>query len=807
MAQPCDGIRVLDLTRGYAAITGMVLADYGADVVRVVRPGGGDRPADPLEAMPANRQWQRGKRAVAADLTVAADRQAVHRLVAGCDVVLENFRPRAAVRLGVDWDTLRAVNPGLVQLSITGFGPGGRYADVKAYEGVVAAACGQCTIQNGYRDGPIFDAVAKGAFGSAMLGLVGVLAALRERDRSGRGQQVRTSLVQSLFVYSYDGLRHPDPAVTRRMSLVQGRDPHNDAPGYRIARCADDRWIQSGSFGPGIFENFIRALEIDEYFTDPRFGPGVWSLGDAERRDLIDRIDRAYATRPHDDWVRRFEEMDAAYGVFLTTQQFMDYPQMVHNGHVVTVDDPAVGEMRQIGPLATVGTGGWAWPGPAADPSSADPAGQMDWRSRPAGPDGATLDGAAGGRDPEAGPLAGVRVLDLAMYAAAPGGPGLLADLGADVVKVEPPAGDPVSRTGGELFVRMTRSKRRVAVDLKDPRGQQVLHDLVAGADVVVHNFRPGVPERLGVDFETLAKVNDRLVYVYGAAFGSSGPDARRPAFDPVISAMAGGEVLQAGRGNPPQQRQTADHSALLGVGVAILLGLRQRDRTGDAVLVETTMLCSAAYLFSDDFLDYPAKPPRPEPDAGQHGLDARYRLYRTADGWVFLACPRDDEWRRAAAVLGIDPDGALAADGALADVVAAAFARRPTAAWVDDLGAVDVACVPADGTWGDFLYGPADRVHSADSGAVDAADPDAAAVDPALVVEYELPDIGKVLHTGGAIDLSATPGRLGRLEGLGESTEAVLAEAGISRDRIAELADAGVVVVPPLPPARLSVT
>jgi crotonobetainyl-CoA:carnitine CoA-transferase CaiB-like acyl-CoA transferase len=781
---PCAGVRVLDFTRGPLAITTMILADYGADVVRVEAPAG-----DTFRRMPAYRQWNRGKRALVADLDDPSSLATVRSLASGCDVIVENFRPGVADRLGVGYQALSADNPGLVYLAVTGFGPSGRYANYKAYEGIVAAKCGQHLIQNGYRsDGPIYDAVFKSSFGAAMLGVIGVLAALHAREVHGVGQEVHTSMVQGTAVYSYSGLRAPDPTTTASMSLVQGRDPHNVLPGYRIARCADGQWIQSGSYGPGIFENLMRGLGIDEYFTDPRFAKGVWTLDEEDRAALTDLVDQAYLTKTLDEWIAVLHDHDAAFGEFHTTQEFMSYPQVVHNSHVVDVPDPIVGPMRQVGPLATFGCGPWTWPGPAPDPRHrTTPAHGPQWRPRPTGVPQPRMAGAAGpapiGATRHAA-LEDVTVVDLAMWAAAPGGPGLLADLGARVIKVEPPQGDPTSRTGGELFVRMTRSKRRVAIDLKAPEGQAALHALVARADIVVHNFRPGVPERLGCDFETLAAVNQRLVYVYAAAFGSTGPDARRPAFDPVISAMAGGEILQAGRGNPPQQRQTADHSALLGVGAAMLLGLRNRNRTGQAQYVETTMLASAAYLFSDDFLSYEGKPERPVPDGGQHGLGALYRLYRASDGWVFLACMNQEEWRRLCHVmdpaLHDDPQFARpwepSVDEALADALAGRFAQRPSADWEQRLQAADVACVVADRSWPYLLFD------------------EEGALAPGMVVEQEVPGVGLVRQPGPSIDLSATPGQLGQLEVLGQSTAAVLMDAGLTADWIDELAARGVV-------------
>jgi crotonobetainyl-CoA:carnitine CoA-transferase CaiB-like acyl-CoA transferase len=771
---PCSDLRVLDLSSGPAALAAMVLADFGADVIRVEPPN-----RRPLDAVPAYRQWNRGKRIHVTDLRSDAGRSELDDLTAQCDVVIENLRDGAAVSLGVDWERLSAQNPGLVLLSISGFGSQGPLATTKGYEGVVAARTGQFVIQNGYRaDGPIYDAVPKGVFGAAMLGLTGVLVALEHRSVTGAGTHVETSLLQSNFVYSYNGIRHADPAVTRAMSLAQGRDPLNDSPGYRIAQCADGQWIQSGSFGPGIFENLMRALGIDEYFTDPRFAAGVWSLGDTDRRALIDLIDAAYRRRTLPEWITVLDDHDAAYGRFLTTQEYMDHPQMVHNRHVIEVDDPVVGPSRQLGPLATFASFEWEWPGPPSPSANGMP---PRWRSaRRALP--ATVPGASG-----ASALSHLRIVDLAMYAAAPGGPGLLAELGAEVIKVEPLAGDPTMRTGGELFARITRGKRRVSIDLKTPDGQALLRALVATSDVVVHNFRPGVPERLGAGYDLLRQVNPRLVYVYAAAFGSTGPDARRPAFDPVISAMAGGELLQSGEGNPPQQRQTSDHSALLGVAAAILLGVRQRDRTGEAQYVETTMLASAAYLFSDDFIDYPDKPPRPQPDRGQHGLDALYRLYRAQDGkWLFLACLRADEWKRLCHVVGRGlhdrfPDAHLnrRAEG-LAECLASAFDSRPAADWERDLHAADVACAVADGTWQDFLYG------------------EEAPVDPSMVTSCTLPDVGAVRHTGRPVTLSCAQEPIGRLEALGESTVAVLSETGLDDYEIADLVTRRVVFAAP---------
>ncbi|MEE9198579.1 MAG: CoA transferase, partial [Dehalococcoidia bacterium] len=640
---PCDGLRVLDLGQGYGAIPGMILADYGAEVIKVEPPGG-----EAFRHLPAFLQWNRGKKSVVLDLKTDRGRRAAQALARESDVLIENFRPGVAERLGIGYEGLAQVNPGLVYLSISAFGQKGKYRHYKGYEGIVSAKCGQHLMQCGYRgDDPHYDAVFKCSYGSAIQGLIGVLAALHLKDKAGVGQKVESTMVQALYVYSYGGIRFlDDPALYRRLGGVQGRDPRNNSSiGFRIGQCADGEFIQSGSASGRIFENMMRALGIEEYFTDPRFKNGVGqSTSDEDKAYLISLIDAAYKTKPLDEWVRIFDEQDVGYALFATTQEFMDYPQVLHNGHVIEVDDPTVGRMKQVGPLVKFVGQEWKFPGPA--PQLGQHTREVLARVEEGAPGHASSPAGSSPAPPlPEGALNGVTVVDLSTYAAAPGGPGILRDLGARVIKVEPPEGEPMSGSLGDLFLRIHRGKERICLDLKTPEGREILYQLVAEADIFVHNFRPGVPERLGLDYETLRGVNRRLVYLYASAFGSNGPDARRPAFDPVVSAMAGAETLQAGEGNPPQDRRVSDHSAYLVVAVAMLLGLQARARSGEGQCMETTMLCSAAYLFSDDFLRYEGKPPRPTPDNGQYGLGPLYRLYRTQEGWVFLAVLTDEEW------------------------------------------------------------------------------------------------------------------------------------------------------------------
>ena len=215
---------------------------------------------------------------------------------------------------------------------------------------------------------------------------------------------------------------------------------------------------------------------------------------------------------------------------------------------------------------------------------------------------------------------------------------------------------------GRDNLVRSLQGKESVAINLKDPRGQEMVHRLVARADAFVHNFRAGVPERLGVDWQTLREVNPRLVYQYGAAYGSTGPYRRQPAIDHVIAAFAGTTAHQAGDGEVPLKEQGADPVSSLGVGVSLLLGLRARDRTGDGQYVESAMIQSNLHMNIEDALDYHGKPARRRADRLQRGTGPTHRLYETAAPglgyptgpwvnpaarWIFLSVVEDDDFDR----------------------------------------------------------------------------------------------------------------------------------------------------------------
>ena len=239
-------------------------------------------------------------------------------------------------------------------------------------------------------------------------------------------------------------------------------------------------------------------------------------------------------------------------------------------------------------------------------------------------------------------------MLDFGLYFAGPYASRLLADLGAKVIKLEPLEGDTLRPTT-KPFNGAQRGKRSIAVDLKLPQGKEVAHRLVRGADVVTHNLRPGVAERLAMEYETVRQLNPEVVYAYAPGWGSSGPDAQLPGFAPLFSGYAGLHYEAAGLGNPPSAPVgNEDNGNGLVGATAILMALYHRRRSGKGQYLEhpqlNATLLMAAHLMrtADDLVVGSTNLDGQR--MGGHPLD---RIYATADGWLCISARTDPEFAR----------------------------------------------------------------------------------------------------------------------------------------------------------------
>jgi crotonobetainyl-CoA:carnitine CoA-transferase CaiB-like acyl-CoA transferase len=802
--QALEGIRVIDATQGMAgALTTMILADFGAEVIRV-EPGEGD----PGWGDPAYLLWNRGKKSIFLDPAAPGGRAHAEALVAGADVVLELYRPGAGEVLGLGYDRARTLNPALVFASLSAFGTRGPYRDLPACDGIVNARSGRMRDQVGHYAGrPVYRAVNDTSYHTAMFMIQGILSALRVAWLTGRGQRIESSLLhgvtapnnpwrrfegQELPPDVYRGFA-PSPGVLRGELVPDRReaDPYHAIPSQLCTECKDGRWIMHAHLQAGLFRKWIETIGFSWIWDDPRYQGAPSSYPADEHRIelnlmILDRMREKTAA----EWLELYvANPDCCGEIMESTQEALAHPQFLHNGHLIEIDDPRVGPMKQVGPFvlmaatpAQVGR-----PAPFPGQHTAEVLASPRPRVRPQLPPGAPA--------PRA-PLEGIVVLELASWLAAPFSGALLADLGARVIKVEQLAGDPFrAMPNNENHIRAMQGKESIAVDLKSPEGGEILHRLVARADILMHNYRPGVPERLGMDYETLRQVKPDLVYLYAASYGSTGPHSRRAAFNPTMGALSGNSVFQSGEGNNPIGDQSPDPISGSGVATAMLLGLAARLHTGQGQYLETTMMNSVVYCNSDDAFGYEGKPARHVPDRLQLGLEATYRLYQAdGGGWVFLAARTDAEFFRCCALAGASD---IAADpryasmrlryenrAALGDALAAVFSRDTAPNWEAVLTAGGVGCVQADRSGHRrFLH---EDPHAQQTGfMVPTAHPMFASLSPE----------GKYWRHSPVVEFADTPcAPGGAYVAAGQHTESVLAELGFSADDIDRLAEADIV-------------
>jgi crotonobetainyl-CoA:carnitine CoA-transferase CaiB-like acyl-CoA transferase len=396
-------------------------------------------------------------------------------------------------------------------------------------------------------------------------------------------------------------------------------------------------------------------------------------------------------------------------------------------------------------------------------------------------------------------PLSGYRVLELAHLIAGPVCGMYLGDMGAEVVKVESPAGGDASRSvygarrGGEsaVFITVNRNKRSVALDLTRPEGHALFLALAARADVVLEAYRGGVAERLGIDHASLAAVNPRVIYCSLSAFGPDGPWRAKPGLDMLIQAM-GGMMAMTGEpdGGPVLSSvPVVDTMGALMASQGIVTALLHRERTGEGQRVDVSLLNGLLLAHAARLAVFWVTGEEPARLGSAHPQLAPFQAFLAADGWIYVAVWVDKLWEPFCAAierpeLAGDPrfatrDDRVARRAELAALLAPLFAGRPVAEWMERLEAHDVLCAPVN-RYRDLETDPQIRASR-------------------MFVEETHPRAGRFPTLATPIRFSRTPGGSHRPAPLlGEDTDAVLRESGVAPDDIARLRASGVVGPPP---------
>jgi crotonobetainyl-CoA:carnitine CoA-transferase CaiB-like acyl-CoA transferase len=617
-----------------APLAATIFADLGASVVKVERPGG-----DPLRAHPARfAAWNRGKETVELDLRSSAGAESLRDLVNEADLVVENLRPGALDRLGLSPVSMRTSRPSLVTCSISAWGSDGPSRDEPGWEPLVHARAGaQQGLFTG--DDPIWLPFPVASVSAALVAVLGAGAALIKRVSTGYGQHVETSLIDALLFLNAAAIFHREghrPRIVRQTK----------SPILRVFDTADDRAVMVNLSGTERWRELCRLLGMDDGGLDYSTPEGLSKLSDREwNRDTLQRVIESFSSRSADEWEAALLDQPAAVAKCNSLDEWLASEQAHVDKLVVDVDDPVLGRVPLVGPPVRIAVG--------------------SGERRPGRRHGG-----------EQGALGGHRIVDLSSFWAGPLASRLLAELGADVVKVEPPGGE-----GGfqmmpvlpNIYVDANRSKRGIVLDLKTPEDRVRLLDLVAASDVVVENAMAGAWERLGLGEGALRAVNPALVYARAKGFGVAGPLAARPSFDYVVQAATGMEMTQGGGVRPVPVNFTAnDYGTGLLLGAGVVLALLGRAR-GVAVTGVDASLALTATVFQSEDVAALATGAGVVPDrvgADLWGPSTWFHLYRAKDGWVTVCCVTDVHRAGLLRALGLFDEVDVGGDRAAAALV-----------------------------------------------------------------------------------------------------------------------------------------
>jgi crotonobetainyl-CoA:carnitine CoA-transferase CaiB-like acyl-CoA transferase len=792
MASALDGMTVLDLTAGPAgAVATMLLCDHGARVIRLV---------DVHDTAPRRGGylvWDRGKEDIWLDFSrigpLPQDRRShvtvgqtppedptsiYEQLIRRVDVLVEDFPPSSSRQTMVQTDWLAALNPRLIHCSITAYGKHGPWKDEPPLDDLVMARTGILATQPGFRPGPVHVVHPLPSIGAALLAAQGIAAALLVREKTGLGRTVQTSLMAGALLY------HPKVTVEKLASHVFQSDPAGSAPFYSLYKCADGEWVQLGCVHEGFIATAADIMGIKAVLDDPKYGKGRLPRTPEADRELRAMVAQAIRSKPYEAWAKSFEEADVPYARVRTTEESLDDPQVQVNSMVIELQDPEVGSIAQMGvPVQLSATPGKV-KGPRMHPDQ-PPAQLPDVRAEAQlSPSG--QDRRVGPFDP---PLKGIRVLEITNLIAGPTAGRLLADLGADVIKMEPLEGDISRPIGRTYFFNLNVNKRSVSVNTRTPEGRHIAQQLAATADVLLANLRPHATERMGIGPEALQQLNLHLIETHVTGFGWEGPYALRPGIDPLAQALMGLSRAQGAPGNPPvfySQLAPTDFTAGAMGALGTILALYTRERTGVGQRVDTNLLSGGIVLSSEWFTRYAGKPSRPLADQEQYGLDTFHRLYAIRDGWVYVVAETPEERGALCRALGREellselakaPAGCHPADTPLAQALAQRLAALSLEECLTRLQEVNVPCAPA----------------AAGDSAIFLNDPHAAAND--MVATYQHPVLGQMQVARHYVRFGHTEVLQGRPTPLlGEHTRQVLREVGFTEGAIADLHAKGVV-------------
>ncbi len=659
------GYRALDLTGVSGQLCGRVLADLGMEVIKIEPPGGDPvrnlapfiHSANGKQLSTTFAHLNAGKASKVLDLNKETDRGAFRQLVETADVVLESFQPGELDGKGVGYKDLAAINPGIVLASITGFGQTGPKKNLACNDLVALAQSGFLYISGDPLLPPVRPPETQAYYFASLFAAAGVLAALYRRERTGQGDHVDASMQETLATQEHIiRLYANENQVSKRAG-----SQHGSVAPARIFPCRD-----------GFVYLYVTRQHWKLFLTIWTDHPAVFDapdwLNNLYRRANADELNAAVEVFLSKFTMGEITDLLQSKGIpcvpVNTPMGFANDEHVKGRGFIAAVEHSGFGSAKQPAmPFVIDGERISVGSLPILD----------SWRSP------SYISPVAGERREGAphrekdlgsgnGPLDGMRIVSFDHVLAGPYGTTILAELGADVIKVESSKGgmDPFRFFGtGEdpnvspRFLEFNRNKRSFTVNLKHPKGQSVLHDLVAKADAVLDNYSVDVVERIGLGYNDLRRVKPDIINLRMPGLGTTGPKRHFSTVGVNITAFTGLTYLwnHPGVTNPPIGSQTVFPDYVSGVLCAIIIisGVLYRDRQKRGAFIDLAQSEATAFMIGASLMKAAASGKNLEPIGNASPSAAPHDCYpcRGEDRWCVIAAENDEQWMALAKTLG----------------------------------------------------------------------------------------------------------------------------------------------------------
>jgi crotonobetainyl-CoA:carnitine CoA-transferase CaiB-like acyl-CoA transferase len=662
--QGLEGVKVLELGHLVAAAYATkLMADLGAEVIKVEEPGGdrarqrGPFPGGIVDPEQSGLflSLNTNKRSITLDLRAEHDTRS--RLVAWADLLIHNYPPAQMAERGIEYHTFREINPRLVMCSITPFGLTGPHKDYKAYELTMSHGGGWAWLSPGGSDRadlpPLKAAGHQADFQGGLAAATAALAAYYRALQTGQGEHIDlsvqayiASMLEHNFIY-YTCLGRVTSRLGKRLQDPWGIFACQDG-GIFVAVAEEDQW-----------QRLLALMGNPEWGTSPMF------------RNAAQRIKNQGALKKHlSDWIKDWrvadlfragQEQRICFAPVFAMSQLAVQEQLRARNFFVDVTHPRAGTLTHLGPPYQLREPWWhvRRPAPLLGEHNQEILGTSSSRSISQSLTPSTQHPAPSPRLP----LAGVRVADFSWVWAGPFSTLHLAYLGAEVIKIEShtrldltrrlpvyPKGMEPGLNRSVLFNQWSQGKKSVLLNLTKPEGIAVAKALVKKSDVVVENFATGVMDRLGLGYDELKTLKPDLIMASISGYGHTGPQRYYMAYGPAIAPLTGLSSLTGYVDGPPQEVGISygDPNAGITAAVGICAALAARQRTGHGQYIDVSLWEAVAALVPEGWMDYAMNGTQPPRQGNRDPWMAPHNGFRCAgeDEWVTIACGTDEEWQ-----------------------------------------------------------------------------------------------------------------------------------------------------------------